>query len=312
MKHNVKITIILLVMFFITQLIGLAVIHAYSPKQEVVFNETTQQEEIVNVTPQLPYGMQPPEDLEPGVSLTTIITAFIIAIVLIVLLSRIKAALFLKLWFFFVVVIALGLTISPLLKGLAQEYAPYIAAVIALPLAFYKVFKRNLIVHNLTELLIYPGIATVFVPILNLWTVIILLLLISAYDMYAVWHSGFMQKMAKFQIQELKFFAGFFIPYVSTKDKAKIIEARKSKSEKGLKKIKVNLAILGGGDVVFPIITSGVVFRMWGFPQALLISIFATLSLLWLFVIAKKGKFYPAMPFITIGCLVGIFFGWLI
>ena len=312
MKHNVKITIILLVMFFITQIIGLIVINAYSPRQEVVFNETTQQQEVVNVTPQLPYGMQPPEDLEPGVSLTTIITAFIIAILLIFLLSKIKAALFLKFWFFFVVVIALGLAINPFIKGLAQDYAPYLAAAIALPLAFYKIFKRNLVVHNLTELLIYPGIATVFVPILNLWTVIILLLLISVYDMYAVWHSGFMQKMAKFQIQELKFFAGFFIPYVSAKDKAKIIEARKSKSEKGLKKIKVNLAILGGGDVVFPIITAGVVLRMWGLPQALLISVFATLSLLWLFVIAKKGKFYPAMPFITIGCLLGIFLGWLI
>ncbi len=312
MKHNVKITIILLVMFFITQLIGIAVINAYSTRQEVVFNETTQQEEVVNVTPQLPYGMQPPEDLEPGVSLGTIITAFIIAIALIFLLSKIKAALFLKFWFFFVVVIALGLAINPFIKGLAQDYAPYLAAAIALPLAFYKIFKRNLIVHNLTELLIYPGIATVFVPILNLWTVIILLLLISAYDMYAVWHSGFMQKMAKFQIQELKFFAGFFIPYVSAKDKAKIIEAKKNNTLKNLKKIKVNLAILGGGDVVFPIITSGVVLRMWGLPQALFISVFATLSLLWLFVIAKKGKFYPAMPFITIGCLIGILFGWML
>lgn len=309
MKHNIKITIILLVMFFVTQLIGLAVINAYSPHEELVYNEETQQMEIVNVTPQLPYGMQPPEDIQPEISLTTIITAFIIAILLIFLLTRIRAAIFLKLWFFFVVVIALGLAINPFIKSLAQDYAPYVAVVIALPLAFYKIFRRNLIVHNVTELLIYPGIATVFVPILNIWTVIVLLLLISAYDIYAVWHSGFMQKMAKFQIQELKFFAGFFLPYVSKKDKARIIEA-KSQGKKGLGKIKVNLAILGGGDVVFPIITSGVVLRMWGFPQAILVSIFATLSLLWLFMVAKKGKFYPAMPYITIGCLLGILLGW--
>ncbi len=312
MKHNVKITVILLVMFFVTQLIGLAVIHAYSPKQESIFNQTTGQQETINVTQQLPYGMQPPEDLDPGFSLGTLITSFVIAIALIFLLSKIRATIFLKFWFFTVVVIALGLTLNPFLKLFAQEYAGYLAVVIALPLAFYKIFKRNMVVHNLTELLIYPGIAAVFVPILNLWTVIVLLLLISLYDMYAVWHSGFMQKMAKFQIEELKFFAGFFIPYVSKKDRAKIVEAKKSNSLKSLKKVKVNLAILGGGDVVFPIITAGVVLRMWGLVPALMISVFATLALLWLFTFAKKGKFYPAMPFITIGCLLGILVGWIL
>ena len=32
-----------------------------------------------------------------------------------------------------------------------------------------KIYRKNLIIHNLTELAIYPGIATVFVPILNFW-----------------------------------------------------------------------------------------------------------------------------------------------
>ncbi len=194
-------------------------------------------------------------------------------------------------------------------------YSQYFVLLLTIPLAFFKIFKRNLIVHNLTELLIYPGIAAVFVPLLNLWAIIFLLILISIYDMYAVWHSGFMQKMAKFQMNEVKVFAGFFIPYLSKRQK-KEIRLLKQKYKKKIpkkyknKKIKVSLAILGGGDVVFPIIFTGVVFQVFGL-LALIIPLFSTLSLLFLFVVAKKGKFYPAMPFITAGCIIGLCFVYL-
>ena len=73
-----------------------------------------------------------------------------------------------------------------------------------------------------------------------------------------------------------------------------------------MKKIKVNLAILGGGDVVFPMILAGVVLRQFGPLSAIIVSICAALALLGLFYISKKGKFYPAMPFISVGCFLGL------
>jgi len=87
MKHNLKITIILLSMFFLTQLIGLAVIYKYS--------QTT-----------LPYGMQPPEEMTPKCpqlnsvqdffscvkNLVHFIIAFAVAILLIFLLMKYKIA----------------------------------------------------------------------------------------------------------------------------------------------------------------------------------------------------------------------------
>ena len=315
MKHNLKITLILLAMFFISQLIGLAVINEYSPKQKVFFNETSQQYENITIKTELPYGMQPPE-IKPGISIGSIITSMIIAIFLIFILMKMRARIILKMWFFFVVVIALSITInSVFLKFNIPSYTPLI---FAFPLAFYKIFKRNIIVHNLTELLIYPGIAAVFVPMLNILTVSILLILISAYDIYAVWHSGFMQKMAKFQINKLKIFAGFFVPYLGKKEKKQfelIREKYKNKIPSRIlknKKIKINLAILGGGDVVFPMILAGVVLKTLGFFPALLISVFATLALLYLFIKAEKGKFYPAMPFISAGCFIGLILSYLI
>lgn len=122
--------------------------------------------------------------------------------------------------------------------------------------------------------------------------------------MWAVWKSGIMQKMAKYQMDNLKIFQGFFIPYISKKVRLKIKKMKKSELKK--KKIAVNLAVLGGGDVVFPIITSGVMLKFWGLGPAMLTILGATLGLLGLFIYSEKKKFYPAMPFITIGILISL------
>jgi len=304
MKHSLKIVILLLSMFFIAQLIGLVVVHQYSPQIKQI---TDEQGNLINKTTyNLPYGMDPPQDITPGDTLISIIIAMVIAVVFMLVLMKFKVEFFLRAWFFIVVALALGISINAFIFNIS--YSGIIALVISLPLAFLKLFKRNMIVHNATELLIYPGIAAIFVPLLNLWTVVILLILISFYDIYAVWHAGFMQKMAQYQIKNLKFFTGFFVPYLGKKERELVNQAKQNKNKDSLKnkKIKVNIAILGGGDVVFPIILAGVVLSQLGLIQALLINIGATLALAFLFKISKKGKFYPAMPFITTGCLIAL------
>ncbi|MEK6891425.1 MAG: presenilin family intramembrane aspartyl protease [Nanoarchaeota archaeon] len=314
MKHNVKVTAILIIMFLVTQFIGLAVIYAYMPHvKQIEINGTLQ-----NVTTNpIPYGMEPAKDIDKDTSLVSLLIAFVIAILFVFLLTKLKAALFMKLWFFVVVVLVLGISFNAPLQYLLPStfISSIIALIIAIPLAIFKVFKQNMIVHNLTELFIYPGISVVFIPLLNVWSIILLLVIISVYDIWAVWHSGLMQKMAKFQIQEMKVFAGFFLPYLNKKQKAMVQEAKLSKTKsKSLKnkEMKVSVAILGGGDVVFPIITAGVIFYTLGFIPALIVSLCATIALLGLFTLAKKGKFYPAMPFITAGLFVGIALAYLV
>jgi len=311
MKHNLKITVILLVMFIVTQFIGLAVLHADIFHIEQEINGTIQ-------TVSNPYlsWIQPPE-METNKDFFSVfpslLIAFVIAISLLFLLSKFKFEFILKGWFFLVVCVALFLTIYAFEKLVPWTINPNLAIIIpliiTLPLALVKIFGRNFIVHNITELFIYPGIAAVFVSILNFWTIIILLILISIYDIWAVWHSGFMQKMAKYQINKLKIFSGFFVPYVSKKMRLKLkkmrAKAKKTKSKLN-KKFKINIAILGGGDIIFPIITAGVVLKTWGLIPALFIIAGATLGLSYLFFFAKKKKFYPAMPFITAGIFIGI------
>ncbi len=305
MKHSIKIILIILVMFLVAQLIGIAVVKIYSPQTKQIISENGS---ITNTTIyNLPYGLNPPEGASPKGTLLSIIIGIVFAVILMFILMRIKAELFLRLWFFFVVTIAIAITLNAVFLGIS--YSSIIALAIALPIAFVKIFQRNIIVHNLTELMIYPGIAAIFVSLLNVWTVILLLILISLYDIYAVWHVGFMQKMAKYQIQKLRLFAGFFIPYTEG-NKQDLIQNPKKSSQK--KRVKVNVAILGGGDVVFPIILAGVVFREFGLLSAIIISLGATLALLGLYYISKKGKFYPAMPFLSIGCFLALILVYLI
>jgi presenilin-like A22 family membrane protease len=310
MKHSVKITLLLLSMFFVTQLIGLFVLSQYPPQINQIQDD---QGNIKNLTSyNYPYGLDPPQDITPQATLISIIFAVAIALFLMLILMKYNAELFLRIWFFTVVSLAIGITINSVIQSI--QYSSIIAMVLALPLAYFKIFKKNLIVHNLTELIIYPGIAVLFVPLLSIWTVVLLLILISIYDMYAVWHAGFMQKMAMYQIKTLKVFTGFFVPYLGDKkQRASLAKAQKSKS-KALKnkKVKVSVAILGGGDVVFPIILAGVVLRTLGLFPAILISIGATLALAALFYMSKKGKFYPAMPFITAGCFIALAIAYLV
>jgi len=318
MKHSAKITTILLAMFFVTQLIALFVIAQYQPITSQVIGEDGN---ITNVTTyNLPYGMDPPQEVESqsaGSLIISLIISFTIAIVVIFILMKYHAATLLRLWFFLVVALAIGITFNSTILGIANS--SLIAIILAIPLSFYKVFKHNMLLHNITELLVYPGVAAIFTVLILSWTdspifaIVVILLLISLYDMYAVWSAGFMQKMAKYQIEQLKFFTGFFIPYLGKKEKLKLLKAQKSKTKSSkLKKMKVNVAILGGGDVVFPAILAGTVFSIWGIIPAIIISVGATIALAGLFALSQKGKFYPAMPFITAGCLIALALAYLI
>ena|SRR3989344_1970734 len=309
MKHTFYITALLLGMFLFTQLVGIFVAHRYTPEIIQVIDASGN---VTNITSyNLPSWVEPPQDIKPHNVLIVIPIAIAIAVSLMFILMKYNAEILLRLWFFAVVALALGITLNAF--ALSIQNSEIITLIIAIPIAYIKIFKRNIIVHNITELAIYPGIAAIFIPILNLWTVILLLILISLYDMYAVWHAGFMQKMAKYQIQKLKVFSGFFVPYMGRRQKEKLASLRKQNTKKNLeKKVKVSVAILGGGDVVFPIILAGVVLMTLGLMQAIIISLGATAALAGLFWLSKKGRFYPAMPFITAGCLVALGIAFLI
>lgn len=291
MKHKATVTILILCMFLLTQFVGLYVIASDSVPQFLASEKLDTQSTSF-------YFYQ-------------LITSFIIAILIVSLITKYKLKTVMKTWFLVVIILAISLSLSAIFNNLLKIDAYTFPLLIAIALGFLKVFRPTMIIHNITEILIYPGIATLFVPLLTPIYAILLLIIISIYDMWAVWHSGIMQKMAKFQMEEIKIFGGFMIPYLTQEVRTKLAKLKKSK-KKSRKKIKVSMAILGGGDVVFPIITAGVFMIHTGLGYAISVIFGAFLGLSLLLMFSEKKKFYPAMPFISGGIFLGITLCWLL
>lgn len=294
MKHSFRVTLILVAMFLAAQLIGLVITNQYIDKVEV--KETGE----VNVTwEKLPsiggVEIERPE-VKPSASVWLIAIAIVVGTVLLLLLIRMKQHMFWRAWFFLAAGICLTIAFGAFIKGPA-------AYIIGFLIAYFKVFRPSIIIQNLSELFVYGGLAAIFVPILNNYSVFVLLVIISIYDMYAVWKSKHMIKLAKFQAKA-KIFAGMMIPYSLPKLKKIKKKAKKGKKLK-LKQIKIRTAILGGGDVGFPLIFAGVIMKTAGLWKAMIIPVFVSISLLMLLMYGRKDRFYPAMPFLSIGCLVG-------
>ena len=304
MKHTLKITLTLVIIFFLSQIIGLAITNQY------IDHQITATTGNVTWTP-LPYDFTRPE-VEGGSAFMTIIAAILIGTLLVLLLIKFRKMNWWRIWFLLAVIVTLSFAFSAFLNQ-------WIALILAIVLGAYKIFKPNIIIQNLTELFIYGGLAAIFVPILSLFWVFMLLIAISIYDMIAVWQSKHMIKLAKFQTKS-KVFAGLLLPYRLKKlykpetfeklEKAKISQIKKPHK---IKKIGIKTAILGGGDVGFPLIFAGVIMKdlmlvnpeIIGFLKVLIIPVFVSIALLMLFLKSKKDKFYPAMPFISIGCVIG-------
>ena len=295
MKHSLQVTLILVAVFLVSQIVGLAITNEYMAEKTV--DVTTGE---VNVTyKNLPMELERPQ-VEESKSYIFIIAAVLIGTAIVLLLVRFRGYRLWKVWYFLSIFVCLTVAFAAFVHQ-------FVAIGIALLVALWKTYRPNFIVHNLAEIFLYGGLAAIFVPILNLWSAMILLVAISIYDMIAVWQSKHMVKMAKFQTQS-KVFAGLSIPYKLSMGKEKHAKKAKEKEEEGV----VRSAILGGGDIGFPLLFAGVLLKTTGFLTVLIVPAFVSVALFLLLYFAKKDRFYPAMPFISIGCFVGYGVMWLV
>jgi presenilin-like A22 family membrane protease len=329
MKHPISTTALLVLLFFAAQLIGLALL-------AINITDVTMTNGVRTVTHgETALGERP--QTTGGESLLFLVIGVAIGTALVLLLIKFKVFGLWKLWFlvavWFSTTIALGVLIPST-----------IALFIALGLAVWKVYRPNPIVHNLTEVFMYAGIAILLVPIFTIWWVVLLLVIISIYDAYAVWHSKHMVVMAKAQT-ESQVFAGLLVPKsrdaepmaAPTAPKRNTATVARTAATAGKrisnapttnktatansKTTSSGSAILGGGDIAFPLIFSGVVMdwlivggatKTAALCQTLIVTAAVTVSLALLFIYAKKDRFYPAMPILSAGCLIGFAIVWLL
>ena len=300
MKHDFKVTIFLLTLFFTAQVVGLFLL-SNSLSIEKYYNETTGKEEIKVNYSEIVTGRP---DIEGASTFTYVLVSILFGTVLLLFLIKMRMHRVWKAWFY----IAVSLTIA---IALGVVVDPTIALGIAFVLAFLKIKWPNIYTHNLSEILMYAGIAVMLVPLFDVFWMILMLIAISLYDAYAVWKSKHMIKLAEFQADS-KVFAGLLIPYAPSEKNSKT--KIHSEIPKGLKTEETKSAILGGGDIAFPLLFAGTVMdsliktgvmKHVAFFQVMFIPLFSGIALFLLLTKGQKDKFYPAMPFISLGCFVG-------
>jgi presenilin-like A22 family membrane protease len=305
MKHTVQVTAVLIVVFLFIQIFGL---YALSQTMRVTVGDDGSVDVDYEDTA---VGERP--QIEGLASLLYILFGILIGTALIMLFVRLGQVNLWKVMYFFALWLASTITLGVFVSA-------WIAALLAVILSLLEIFRTNIFIHNITEILIYPGIAILFAPLFSVFWAGVLLIAISLYDIYAVRKSGHMVKLARFQTKS-RAFAGFVIPYgFKGKDSKSRIKSKIPKDVKG--GAGTRSAILGGGDIAFPLLFAGVAME-WlvkaagiskgaALMETSLISVFAAIALLVLFVKAEKDKFYPAMPFVTAGCFIGFALVWIV
>ncbi len=311
MKHNLKITLLLLLIFIASQVTGLFLIS----RDAEIGKEITPENKTIIVVRHNATAIGERPNVQGYSSLLYIMGAVAIGTLLILMIIKFNKTMIWRGWFFLAVFLTISISLGVLFRN------KYIIWGAALLLAFLKTSRfTNIFIHNITEILIYSGIAVLIVPLFSVFWAFVLLLVISVYDMFAVWKSKHMVKMAKFQFEN-SIFPGLMIPYSKNRIRKfnsrakKTTAVSKDKAEKVIK-AKTNIAILGGGDIAFPLIFSGAVMenlitngltKSIAFSQTLIITFTTALALFLLFIYSKKKHYYPAMPFVTLGCLLGYF-----
>ena len=307
MKHDFPIVAFLIILFFCSQIFGLVILGNY-----VDYTKTFELGKVVFKP--LPFEMERPE-VTPEYSFVYIMVGVLIATGILMLIIKYGKVGLWKFWYFLSVFFCLMIALTAFFP---EDYG----FILALILGIWKVFRPNIIIHNLTEIFIYGGILVVFAPMLSLMSMVLLLLLISAYDMYAVWKSKHMVDMAQF-LTESKTFAGLFVPYTPKHPiKQLILQKAQAKQMPKLQtqvvQVKVRSAVLGGGDIAFPLLFTSTIFQklliLFGSSSGLslgfywrmaIVPLCTTIALILLFSQSKKDVFYPAMPFLSIGCFIG-------
>lgn len=268
MHQITKATILLISLFLLTQIVGFFILEGYRQKD-------------------LPLGLEPPLQGQKT-SYLPLLVGLLVATGLALVLIHFNALRIWQYWFFISVFVCL-------LIAFAAFVPTIIALIAALALSYSKVFHPHLWIQNVTEIFMYGGLAALFVPLLTITTVFIFLGVIAVYDIIAVYKTRHMVTLADFQ-RKTNLFAGLQVTYGQEKVHHKLPLLEKKESRE---------ILLGGGDVGFPLLFTGVIYLQAGFIPAFFVSLCAAAGLAVLLRRAKAKKYYPAMPFVVIGCFIG-------
>ena len=237
----------------------------------------------------------------PQISFFQFILNFLLATLFILLISRFvkfekgKGTIF-KILFIFAVSLG-GLLF---LETWLPEPLPLIFIFVSI---FWWLKKPSVLIQDLLIILGIAGTGSILGLSLNPLMVIALLIIFSIYDFIAVYKTKHMIKMAKEMIESRAILALVIPP--------NIFGFRDSLEKIGYPPERVGgkFLILGGGDVVFPLLFS-VSLIPSGIFNSLIVAIFSLIGLFagfWFFISQKTRQPIPALPPIALFSIIGFF-----
>ena len=168
-------------------------------------------------------------------------------------------------------------------------------------------FILKIWLHNLLMVISLASIGTVFGVLFAPWTAVLLMLVISVYDILAVRFGYMMWMVRRLSISDT--LPAFIIPKTVSGWNLDLREVRvfEDNSEK-------EFSLLGGGDIGFPLLLIVSVFFTHGFARSVVVGGFALLGLAAAYWVQRKmlkGKPTPALPPIFLLSVVGFLIAYL-
>jgi presenilin-like A22 family membrane protease len=188
---------------------------------------------------------------------------------------------------------------------LALSLHAILAAIIAVAVSLVWLLSPRVWLHNLVMLFALVSVGAVFGRMLSPWTVLILLAVLSVYDILSV-HFGYMLWLAG-KLSESDTLPAFVIPKHQSNWNLRLKGG-------GFKRLlqapwgEREFSILGGGDIGFPLLLIASVFLNYRLVESLVVAAAALLGLISAYAIQRfflKGKPMPALPPICLASLVG-------
>ena len=180
---------------------------------------------------------------------------------------------------------------------LLNVWIPDIFALVLMAiLVFWWLKKPSILIQNFCVILGIAGVGSVLGLSLNPLMVALLLIIFSIYDFIAVYKTKHMVKMAKEMIESKAILA-------------LVVPSNLLGFQESLEKIKPGgkFLILGGGDIVFPLLFCASLIP-FGIFNSIIVALFALIGLFvgfWFFISQKVHQPIPALPPIAFFSIIG-------
>lgn len=218
----------------------------------------------------------------------------VVATALMLLLYKYRFGSLITVWFYS----ALGVT---LLLFFGSFLSTLISLVVAAGLLTLRIKSKSLWTRNFVDIFSYAGAGAFFGTMIGPLPAMIFLGVLAIYDILSVFYTGHMVSLAE-EGMDSNTFMGIVYP----KEGGNVDEVElKKEPDEGEKKVKIG--VLGGGDVIAPMILSISLLNSFGVLASFLTSLGALAGLYFLFNIMDENSFYPAIPFIAAGAVIGFF-----